>query len=92
MDLNTNFDRNQKLRMNNQVYRGNMNRQNTMSHLNMNVNRRFDKEKFDQGTQYFKTGGKLENASQEQKSNMQFLEGFARAERLDMIRNKKTRI
>ena len=47
-------------------------------------------DSFNNGTQYFNMGGKLENAANELKNNKDFINGYNRAQRVSIIRNHKS--
>ncbi len=56
----------------------------------VNNDNKFDEVQYDafnNGTQFFNMGGKLENASTDLKQNKDFINGYNRAQRINNIRN-----
>ena len=70
--------------------RNNLQKNNNFNNqTNTETNNDFNMDSFNNGTQYYNMGGKLENVSQDLRRNKDFLNGYNRAARVSIIRNHK---
>ncbi len=70
--------------------RNTLQRENNNNNFDNNSNNNFNMDSFNNGTQFFNMGGKLENAAGNLKQDKDFLNGYNRAQRVNIIRNHKS--